>query len=115
MNRDDQAFHERQFLLSVLRCYERDALSTHAFPHGARLVKTQELARIVDEQVEVGEEVFPENSTNVGIGCPNLSQVLDDDKGSFDCMGGGFQCVQNSYRRLRVAGDGNETSLPLRF
>src|ERR1700733_7381238 len=81
MNRDDQALHEWHFLLRVLRCHERNALAAHAFPHCARLVKTQEFVRIVDEQVEVGEEVFTENSTNAGIGCLNLSESWTMTKG----------------------------------
>src|SRR6266567_300945 len=115
MNRNNQAFHEWHFTFGILWRHERDLFAAHTFSHRACLVETKQFVRVVDQQVEVGEEVFPEDSTNARIGCLNLSEVLDDDEGLFDHLGGGFERVQNGQRCLRIAGNGNETDLALRL
>jgi hypothetical protein len=55
----------------------------------------KQFVRIVDQQVEVGEEIFTEDPTNARIGCLNLSEALDYGSGLFDNVGGCFQRVQN--------------------
>jgi len=75
-------------LFRMFRCHERNALAADIFAHHACLVETEQLVRIVDQQVEVREEIFTEDPANTGIGCLNLSEVLDHDSGLFDNVRG---------------------------
>src|SRR5258708_18259010 len=115
MNRDHEPFGEWQFTGRILRGHQWDVLAAHALTHRACLVETKQLASIVDEQVEMCEKIFTENPADARIGCLNLPKVLDHDKWLFDHVGDCFQPIQNGYRSVRVAGNGNEADRALRL
>src|ERR1700721_56253 len=115
MDGNNQPFHRGQFILRRLRRHEGNALAAYMISHRVGLVETKQFVPVVDKQVEMSEETLTQNSPNPRIGCSNLSKVVDDNERLVDYLRVGFQPIQNSYRGLRNAGDGNKADPALRL
>ena len=57
----------RKRLLTIRLLNNRNMLSLHILPHLFCLIETKNFVCIVDQQVEMPEEVSPQEATNLGV------------------------------------------------
>ena len=94
---------------------QRNVLAADTLAHHACLVETEQLVRIVDQQVEVREEIFTEDPANAGIGCLNLSEGPGPRQWAFRQRARLLPTCPERLGRLQVVGDCKKTYRALGF
>src|SRR6266851_571700 len=108
MDRDDKRLGGQYFVLRMRRCHQRDMLSFHLWLHRLCVVEAKHVVRVIKEHVEMPQKIPAKNSADVGIGCLEMLEVLNDNEGACYSVRASFEYVQARERRTRAETDADE-------